>query len=160
MCLKELYYSFVDLENAFDRVPREIVRWALKKLGVDGWLIRTVMTLYTEACTMVGVHLGSVLSPLLFAIVMDVVSSEASSPLSELLYADDLVLMVPTMEQHGRRVAECRACLLDKGLQVNARKPKVMVGSNGGKVIVNSVKCTVCKRGFTSGVVVYVVTYR
>ena len=40
-------------------------------------------------------HQGSALSPLLFGVVMDVVPSEASSGIpSELLYADDLVLMV------------------------------------------------------------------
>ena len=97
---KKLYYAFVDLEKAFDRVPREVLRWALRKLGVDEWLIRTVMALYTEACTVVrtdaglsesfevkvGLHQGSVLSPLLLAAVMDVVSSEARSGLpSELL---------------------------------------------------------------------------
>ena len=117
---KKLYYVFVDLEKAFDRVPREVVRWALWKLGVDKWLIRTVMALYTEACTVVrtdtglsesfkvniGLHQGSVLSPL-FAAVMDVVSSEARSGLpSEFLYADDLVVIAPTMEQLGRRVAD------------------------------------------------------
>ena len=126
---KKLYYAFVDLEKAFDRVPREVVRWALRKLGVDEWLISTVMALYTEACTIVrtdaglsesfevkvGLHQGSVLSPLLFAAVMDVVSSEARNGLpSELLYADDLVIMAPTMEQLGRRVADWRASLLGK----------------------------------------------
>ena len=35
---KKLYYAFVDLEKAFYRVPREVVRWALRKLGVDEWL--------------------------------------------------------------------------------------------------------------------------
>jgi len=25
---KKLYFGFVDLEKAFDRVPREVVRWA------------------------------------------------------------------------------------------------------------------------------------
>ena len=64
------------------------------------------MALYTEACTIVrtaaglsesfevkvGLHLGSVCSPLLFAAVMDAVSSDARSGLpSELLYVDDLV---------------------------------------------------------------------
>ena len=152
---KKLYYAFVDLEKAFRSVPREVVRWALRKLGVDEWLIRTVMALYTEACTVVstdaglsesfevkvGLHQGSVLSPLLFAAVMDFVSSEARRGLpSELLYADDLVSMAPTMEQLGRRVADWRASLLGKGLKVNAGKSKVMVGISGGKMNVNSGK--------------------
>ena len=29
------------------------MRWVLQKLCVDEWLIRTVMALYTEACTVV-----------------------------------------------------------------------------------------------------------
>ena len=62
---------------------------------------------------------------------------------SELLYADVLVIMAPTMEQLGRRVADWRASLLGKGLKVNAGKFKVMVGSSGGKMIVNN--------GFTNG---------
>ena len=173
---KKLYYAIVDLEKTFHRVPREVVRLALRKLGVDKWLIHTVMALYTEDCTVVrtgvglcesfevkvGLHQGSVLSPLLFAAVMDGVSSEARNGLlSELLYADDLVFMASTIEQLGRCVAEWRANLLDKGLKVNAGKYKVIVGSSGGKMIVNSgkwpcgvygkgvqansVQCTVCK---------------
>ena len=94
------------------------------------------MALYTEACTVVrtdaglsesfevnvGLHQGSVLNPLLFSAVMDVVSSEARSGLpSELMNADDLVLVAPTMEQIGtRRVAKWRSSLIDKGLKVNA----------------------------------------
>ena len=45
---KKLYYASVDLEKAFDRVPRDVVRWALRLLGVDEWLSRTFMALYTE----------------------------------------------------------------------------------------------------------------
>ena len=69
-------YASVDLK-VFDRAPREVVRWALRKLGVDECLIRTVMALCTEASTVVrtdvglsesfevkvGLHQGSVLSP-------------------------------------------------------------------------------------------------
>jgi len=32
---KKLYYCFVDLEKAFDRVPREVIRCAVRKLGVE-----------------------------------------------------------------------------------------------------------------------------
>ena len=51
--------------------------------------------------------------------------------------------------QLGRRVAEWRASLLDKGLNMNAGKSKVTVGSSGGKMIVNSGKwsCGVCGKG-------------
>ena len=87
----------------------------------------------------VGLHQGSVLNPLLFAAVMN----EARSGLpSELLYADDLVLMASTMDQLGGRVAEWRVILLGKGLKVNTGKSKVMVGSSGGNI---SVHCTVYK---------------
>ena len=51
------------------------MRWVLRKLGVDEWHIRTFMALYTEAYTdtgtsesfevKVGLHQGSVLSPVL-----------------------------------------------------------------------------------------------
>jgi len=34
---KKLYFGFVDLEKAFDRVPREVIRWAMHKLGVEEW---------------------------------------------------------------------------------------------------------------------------
>ena len=32
---KNLYLAFVDLEKAFDRVPRQILWWAMRKLGID-----------------------------------------------------------------------------------------------------------------------------
>ena len=102
---------------------------------MDKWLIHTVMVLYTEACTVVktdaglsenvdvkvGLQQRSLLSPLLFAVVMDAVSNEAMSGLpSELLYTGALVLIAPTIEKLGSYVAEWRASILDKGLKVNA----------------------------------------
>ena len=36
---KKLYFGFVDLEKAFDRVPREVIRWTMRKLGVEEWLV-------------------------------------------------------------------------------------------------------------------------
>ena len=43
---KDLFFAYVDLENASDREPREVVRWALRQLGVEEWLVQTVMTMY------------------------------------------------------------------------------------------------------------------
>ena len=45
---------------------------------------------------------GSVLSPLLFGVVMDVVPSEVGSGIpSELLYVDDLVFMIMVSSSDG-----------------------------------------------------------
>ena len=48
---KELWWAFVDLEKAFDRVPRKVVEWAMRKLGVEEWLVRAVMAMYKHART-------------------------------------------------------------------------------------------------------------
>jgi len=42
---KKLYFGFVDLELAFDRVPREVIRWKMCKLGVEEWLVSAVMSM-------------------------------------------------------------------------------------------------------------------
>ena len=39
---KRLYMAFVDLEKAFDRVPRKVIWCALRKLGVDEWIVHLV----------------------------------------------------------------------------------------------------------------------
>ena len=52
-------------------------------------------------------HQRSVLSSLLFAVVMGVVSIEARSGIpSELMCADDIYLMAPILEPPGRRVTK------------------------------------------------------
>ena len=34
--------AFEDLEKAFDRVPQKVIWWALRKLGVEEWIVRLV----------------------------------------------------------------------------------------------------------------------
>jgi len=46
---KKLYFGFVDLEKAFDGVPREVIRWAMRKLEVEEWLVSAVMSMHTGA---------------------------------------------------------------------------------------------------------------
>ena len=43
---KRLYMALVDLEKAFDRVPRKVIWWALRKLGVEEWIVRLVQGMY------------------------------------------------------------------------------------------------------------------
>ena len=161
---KDLYFAFVDLEKAFDRVPREVVRWALRMSGVDEWLVEAVMALFVDTSTVVrtgsgdtesfnvrvGVHQGSVLSPLLFAIVMDVVSRHARVGLPwEVLYADDLVLMAISEAELKRKLAVWRRAMSGKGMKVNTGKTKVMVSAPGGGAQRESgdFPCGVCGTG-------------
>ena len=110
---KKLYMCFIDLEKAFDRVPKRVMQWALRKKELPEILVKAVMNQYEgskikvtvgsefseEFYVAVGIHQGSVLSPLLFAIVMDVVIENAKEGLiKEVLYTDDLVLMSKKME--------------------------------------------------------------
>ena len=64
-------------------MPREVISWAMRKLGVEEWLVSSVMSMYIGAKTVartvygsskgfevkVGMHQGSGLSPLLFGMV-------------------------------------------------------------------------------------------
>ena len=82
--------AFVDLQKAFDQVPRKVIWWALRKLGVDEWIVRLIQGIYSNARSRVrvgegyseefevtvDVHQGSVLSPLLFIIVLEPLSRE------------------------------------------------------------------------------------
>ena len=45
--------GFVDLEKAFDRVPREVVWWALRKLRVDDWFVGVIQALHESVSTAV-----------------------------------------------------------------------------------------------------------
>ena len=50
---KKLYFGFVDLEKAFDRVPREVISWMVCKLEVEEWLVLAVMSMYAGSKTVV-----------------------------------------------------------------------------------------------------------
>ena len=47
----------VDLEKAFDRVPRKVLEWAMRKRGIPEVMVRAVMSLYGGAETRVRVGL-------------------------------------------------------------------------------------------------------
>ena len=76
----------------------------------------------------VGVHQGSVLSPLLFASVVDVVTYEIKEDtLQEILYTNDLVLIAEIMAEFPKKNYGWKSALESKGLKLNLMKTKVMV---------------------------------
>ena len=138
---KPLYMAFVDLEKAFDRVPRDVIWWAMRKLGIDEWLVRLVQSMYKDVRSRVrvgdgyseefgvgvGVHQGSVLSPLLFIIVLEALSREFRTGCPwELLYADDLMISAESMEELLVKVQTWKTEMEKKGLRVNMGKTKIM----------------------------------
>ena len=116
---KRLYMASVDLEKAFDRVPWKVIWWALRKLGVEEWIVWLVLGMYADARSRVpvgegyseefeakvDVHQGSVLSLLLYIIVLEALSWEFRSGVPwEDLYADDLVIIAESLEECVRRL--------------------------------------------------------
>ena len=43
---RNLYLAFVDLEKAFDRVPRKVIWWAMRVVKIPDWIITLVKAMY------------------------------------------------------------------------------------------------------------------
>jgi len=43
---KRMYTCIVDLEKAFDRVPRRVMEWAMRKKGLPEIMVKAVTSLY------------------------------------------------------------------------------------------------------------------
>jgi len=98
----------------------------------------------------VGVHQGSVLSPVLFITVLEALSRKFRGGLPlELLYADDLVLMAETEELLMEKLMLWKENMEAKGLRVNIGKTKVMRCFDGGGKVEPCGKdpCGVCNTG-------------
>ncbi|XP_066947156.1 uncharacterized protein [Macrobrachium rosenbergii] len=115
---QELYCAFIDLEKAYNRIPREVMFWCLRKRKAPEKLVRLVEVIYERTSTKVtsavektenfevsvGLQQGSALSPFLSVLVMDALSEEIRiEVLWELLYADDLVITAEDEEDLQRK---------------------------------------------------------
>ena len=146
---KEVNACFVDLEKAYDRIPRDKLWAVLLQYGIDGQLLTAIRSLYvhSEVCVCVnsattkpfrvsvGLRQGCSLSPILFLIYMDRIVKKSEShggvkirecTVQRLLFADDLVLLDST--QNGLQQALDRfsdACSV-AGMKISSTKTETM----------------------------------
>ncbi|KAK3534963.1 hypothetical protein QTP70_002026 [Hemibagrus guttatus] len=138
---RELPCVFVDLEKAYDRVPREELWYCMRKSGVAEKYVRVVQDMYERSRTVVkcavgqteefkvevGLHQGSALSPFLFAIVMDQLSEEVrqESPWT-MMFADGIVICSESREQVEENLERWRFALERRGMKVSRSKTEYM----------------------------------
>ncbi|KAK3569613.1 hypothetical protein QTP86_002596 [Hemibagrus guttatus] len=138
---RELHCVFVDLEKAYDRVPREELWYCMRKSGVAEKYVRVVQDMYERSRTVVrcavgqteefnvevGLHQGLALSPFLFAIVMDQLSEEVrqESPWT-MMFADDIVICIESREQVEENLERWRFALERRGMKVSRSKTEYM----------------------------------
>ncbi|XP_076874334.1 uncharacterized protein LOC143523664 [Brachyhypopomus gauderio] len=115
-----VHMCFVDLEKAFDRVPRGILWGVLQEYGIGGPLLRAVRSLYDRSRSLVRMAGRS----------QGAAKGRRESCLEatgSLLFADDVVLLAASGQdlQHalGRFAAECEAA----GMRISTSKSVAMV---------------------------------
>lgn len=96
---------------------------------------------------------GSVLSPLLFVMVLEALSQEFRTACPwELLYIDDLVIIDKSVEELCCTVTSWKINLENEGLRVKMKKTKVMFSGQNINMLLDSDMwpCGVCQSGMGS----------
>jgi hypothetical protein len=138
---KDLHMVFIDLKKAYDKVPRNIMWWALQKHKVSTKYIILIKDMYDNVVTSVrtsdgdtndfsiniGLHQGSTLSPYLFVLVMDEVTRDIQDGIPWcILFADDVVLVDESRTGVDQKLELWRQILEAKGFMLSRSKTKYM----------------------------------
>ncbi|CAH9108779.1 unnamed protein product [Cuscuta europaea] len=147
MLLGSAYLVFIDLEKAYDRVPREVLWWALTRKGISRKYISIIIDMYEDCTTSVrtsvgrteefpitiGVHQGSALSPFLFSIVMDELTKSIQDDIPWcMMFADDIVLIDETQSGLKAKLEVWRQTLENKSFKLSRSKTEYMECKFGG----------------------------
>lgn len=139
---KDLHMVFIDLEKAFDRVPRELIYESLRAHDVpEAYNVELIRDMYHKVtkqirCSsgltssfpiQVGVHQGSVLSPLLFIIILNHLIADRINNLTKiLLFADDIAMIGENEIVLEYELEEWRKILEENGLRISRKKTEYM----------------------------------
>ncbi|XP_039760423.1 uncharacterized protein LOC120634096 [Pararge aegeria] len=136
-----LHMIFIDLEKAFDHVPRNLIWQSLRAQNVPEQYICLIQDMYNNVTTQVvsaagtsdgfaievGVHQGSALSPLLFNVNMDYLTKDCQRPVPwNILYADDVVLISDTVAELQSQLNLWITSLEENGLRISRGKTEHM----------------------------------
>ncbi|XP_050679440.1 uncharacterized protein LOC126975554 [Leptidea sinapis] len=121
---QDLHMVFIDLEKAFDRVPRDIIWQSFRAQNVPEWLVQLVMDMYREVKTKVR-------SPADLSDQFDLEVGVHQADLQKkppwnILYADDIALISEDVEELQTTLEQWRSTLENAGLRVSRQKTVYM----------------------------------
>ncbi|KAK3566588.1 hypothetical protein QTP86_001076 [Hemibagrus guttatus] len=106
---RELHCVFVDLEKAYDRVPREELWYCMRKSGVAEKYVRVVQDMYERSRT----------------VVSDGPVVRQESPWT-MMFADDIVICSESRKQVEENLERWRFALERRGMKVSRSKTEYM----------------------------------
>ncbi|XP_074342631.1 uncharacterized protein LOC141680253 [Apium graveolens] len=97
----DLHLVFIDLEKAYDSVPRNVIWTSLDSKGVSWIYVRAIQAMYSQVMTCVKTPRNSGYCPLV------------------MLFADDIVIISDTKSMINEKLEQWRVILETSGLRVS-----------------------------------------